>query len=145
MYVLYVYVYKHTHIYTEAYSHIHTLHAYIFTEVYTHTHIHTKAMLQELGTLPTLPGPQVSGPWEGTPPMIRGEPRTFQASLSKASTHHVPRSPAHLPGDLEPCWQPCPLSSCPQGLQSAGQSATIPRTGRAPIDPPSSCGFLGLG
>lgn len=136
------------HIYTEAYSHIHTLHAYIFTEVYTDILTHThKSCAAGAGHLAHPARPISVRVLGGHIPddLRRALNFPFQANLTKASTQHVPRSSARLPRELEPCWQPCPLSSLPLGLQSVGQSVIIPRAGRAPINPLEFLWVLGAG
>lgn len=149
VYVLYVCVYIHN---TYTQKHIHTfthyMHTYSQKYILTYSHIHThKSCAAGAGHLAHPARPISVRVLGGHIPddLRRALNFPFQANLTKASTQHVPRSSARLPRELEPCWQPCPLSSLPLGLQSVGQSVIIPRAGRAPINPLEFLWVLGAG
>lgn len=147
--VCFICVYINTHTYTQ--KHIHTLHAYIHTEVYTHTLTHTytqKPCCRSWAPCPPCQAHKCQGPERGTPSpphdlddLRRALNCPFQVSLSKASTLHVPRSPApalsaaQRPGALlaalPPVLPPGP-SKCrtkchhPQSRQSPHRSPGVP-------------------
>lgn len=114
-------VYINTHTYTQ--KHIHTFTHYMHTYsqkyilTYSHTHTH-KSHAAGAGHLAHPARPTSVRALGGhTPDDQRRAPNfPFQASLSKASTHHVPRSPA----------LPCPPARRPGALLAALPPVLLP-------------------